>query len=216
MGKAAYPTAADLEAYLEGAGYTVTGLDLATAAEAGRLAFERSTGRKMLADALASTRGFNPPLNDASYVPIDELAVAPTAVAFQPLGGTSTPLTLDTDYQLEPPNASAIGHPYVGLRLGSPSLSPLRFTSHGAIRVTGRWGYGVTIPEDAWLAMVELGARTLMPQLQQTLVAGGVKRERQGTMEVEYFGSTGGASSGLSGGGVDVASVIRRYRRMTF
>lgn len=160
MAKSAYPDGRDVQNYLEAAGLTVSD-DLSdlldTAAESGRLDFERASGRKFIGDTAATTYYFDPPADTQGL-----LSLAPcrdmysvSSVIYYPTNGTSTTLTLNTDYWLEPFNALAEERPYeyVQFREGrwQCPLSPILRRS---IQISGKAGWAATCPDDAWEAMV--------------------------------------------------------------
>src|SRR5687767_1991754 len=160
MGKTAYPTATDVQAVLTAAGIALGTLDTTTAAAAGVTDFERRVGRKMLAPAGTLTRYYPPPTNREGYLDLGRDLAACTSVQYQPEGATAETLALDTDYWLLPLNARSDdpARPWTGIQLArrwTETPGPEQPAAlHRALRVTGRWGYDTTIPEDVWLPMV--------------------------------------------------------------
>lgn len=165
MAYTAEPTGDDLTQFMAAAGITLpTDLlpDLDGAAAAGVRSFERQTRRKFLAETADSVRRFDPPLSSDGilYLPVDYAAV--TSIEYLPLGGTATAWVADTDYVLLPSDAVAAGVPYDRLHiLAQRWYSPLVYPATGAIRITGKVGWGTEIPDDAWLAMRAIGAQHL-------------------------------------------------------
>lgn len=183
--KSTYPSAADLSAFLDGAFHTqaqldLSSFDLATAAQAGTLRFERETGRVMLATA-SSARTFDPPVGGQSMLNLgEELAEVVTVTA---QGTTQVALT---DYRLLPQNAGARGRPYNLLQLNQRFYPPIYPALWNSVVVTGYWGYSRTgIGEDAWMAMLAAGALWLLPEI-VTQVAGGAISVSEADMTESY------------------------------
>jgi hypothetical protein len=157
-----YPQAIDLSGFLESGGLTLDDEQIAVAVTAGIEAFQREAGRHMLAgrtvdnEAVAAyTRTFAPPANRTGYLDFDaDLAGAPTLVQYAPAGATAETFVVATDYRLEPLNAARDRRPYEGMVLRRRWWSPLGMDYTASIEVTGNWGYGTTLPDDAWAAML--------------------------------------------------------------
>lgn len=178
MGKSAYPTAKNLSEFLSGAGLTLTNaqeLFLPAAATAARLEFERRTDRVFLAGASAQRRT-DPPTAHVDgetilFLPWDAATI--TAVSYQPTNATAETWTEGEDYDLLPYHASTVGLPIDRLRIyGKRWLGPLTSQVRRSIYLTGTWGYGATIPEDAWLGMLNAGALQLWQQITQYTTGG--------------------------------------------
>jgi len=187
MGKSAYPTATDVQNVLTAAGVALGTLDTTTAAAAGALDFERRVGRKMLAPAGEQTRYYPPPTNREGYLDLGRDLATCSAVAYQPEGASSETLTLNTDYWLLPVNARSDNpaRPWTGIELArrwveSPGPE-MPQSLHRALRVTGRWGFDTSIPDDGWLAMVYRAVTLLAPQAGTALAAGRQEYEQTGT-----------------------------------
>lgn len=171
MGKLAYPTGAELAAYLIAAGFTaafVAALDTTTAAAAGAAQFEREADRRML--AVTQTREFDAErVSPRGFLDLRTDLAAATGVSWS----TNT-YVVGTDVRLFPLNAADDGHPYSGLTFpywrrfyptSYPLLPPL-------ITVVGSWGFGATIPEDAWIGMLAAAGLLLLPQIVQRRTGG--------------------------------------------
>lgn len=180
MPHTAYPIGSDLSAYLILAGFDaayVATLDLTNAALAGYRAFEQATGRRML--ATTQTRQFDRPRHCHLNLKADLLTVS----SF--LDGT-TALVANTDYRLEPLNAADDDLPYTrvflwrryGYSAFPVSLAP-RFT------IAGNWGYGTSIPEDAWQAMLAAASLYLLPLITQQR-SGGMEAWTEADMSERY------------------------------
>lgn len=190
-----YPTAGDLRAALQAAGLTVSSAlegQLWAMAPAGVTAFERQVNRKMLAGA-ASAQLVAPPTNHAGLLRIPDLAsldeanvaLLPT-VTYTPTGTPTTTWANGTDFLLEPVEAPSRGRPFTRIRFRRHDWrSPGLWTLQRAISITGRWGYGCLLPDDAWLAMLFLGLQSAFETSIYGLRGGLVKWTQQGVTE-EY------------------------------
>lgn len=184
MGKAAYPTGADLVAYLTAAGFATTfiaALDTTTAALAGAAQFERDADRRML--AVTQTREFDPErVGPRGFLDLRADLATATSVAYG-----SQSFIVGTDVRLMPLNAVDDGHPYNALSFGywrrfyavSYPLLPVLIT------VIGSWGFGATIPEDAWEGMLAFAGMFLFPQLVQRRTQGMIEW-READMQESY------------------------------
>jgi hypothetical protein len=177
-GRANYPTGQDILAYLEAASLVVsTALSeqLDTAAEAGRLDFEQRTDRlPFLAGGTDVTRRFDPPRGQRLWLKPD-LAVL-TSITYQPGGASAETLTLDQDFSLLPFNAVTDEQPFEAVDFtpwrGFGAWASSYPQYRGSLRITGRWGYQTTLPENAWLAILAAGSLSLLPQLSFGLTSG--------------------------------------------
>lgn len=183
MGRSQYPTGSDLEAHLTAAGFSATliaTLDLEVAAAAGASQFEREAGRRML--GVTQTRSFDPGRVGANgFLDLRADLASLTGVAWN---GTS--YAVGTDVRAFPLNAAADGLPYSGLSFGHwrrffAGYWPLPTL----IEVSGAWGYGVEIPEDAWLGMLAWAGLLLLPVIVQAQT-GGVEAWVEADMQERY------------------------------
>src|SRR4029077_16911808 len=76
------------------------------------------------------------------------------------------------DFWRRPYNAGADGKPTLALELKRRFMCPLLPAMHRSIQVTGRWGYGTGIPEDAWQAMIYRALVLLHPSAAWKLSGG--------------------------------------------
>jgi hypothetical protein len=186
VGKSAYPVDTDVEAVLTAAGLALGTLDTATAALAGRHAFELETRRIMLAPA-ATNRRFDPPELDPAGVGFLDLG-ADVAVfntlTYQPEGGSPTSLVVNRDFWLQPYNAPDKATPYTWIDLAGQHCraKPLLPADRRSLIVNGRWGYSTTIPEDAWRAMVAWSVWSLLPEEMISLTGGKVSTQVAGVI----------------------------------
>lgn len=172
MAQAAYPTQIDMSAWLQDAGFSpsaVAPLDLASAIAAGIATFESASGRKML--ATSQTREFDLPDHPRGILDLRDDLASLTSVT---VSGTGQ--VVGTDVRLLEPNAADQGRPYWGLQFARRFYPVTSYPqpSWAAIAVTGLWGYGAAIPDDAWQAMLALAGVALFPYLAQAQ-SGGVE-----------------------------------------
>lgn len=217
MGKSAYPTATDVANVLTAAGITVGTLDTTTAAAAGVTEFERRVGRKMLAPAGEQTRYFAPPTNREGYLDLRGDLATCSAVTYQPEGASAETLTLNTDYWLLPVSARSDdpARPWTGIELARRWVErpgpEMPQALHRAVRVTGRWGFDTSIPEDAWLAMVYRAVALLSPQAGTALSTGYVRYAEAG---VEKLWGEAAYLELRRTGEQWFEEAVKRYRRM--
>lgn len=193
--KSDYPSGDELRLYLEAAGFTVSDAlagTLQTAADAGRDAFERAANRKMLGDRADVARPFDPPANRDSLLSIDDLCSF-TSLRLEPYGGTVETLERDRDFWLEPVEAEARREPWTRVRFRRRWMQPLGDAWRRSVRITGRWGYGLGIPDDAYEAMIAAGLLGRQAILAQSLTGGlvsfteGNTREDYGSRPLDHW-----------------------------
>jgi hypothetical protein len=77
-------------------------------------------------------------------------------------------LTLYQDYWLEPSTAPNVGEPFTQIRFGVVQRGLPQ-----SIQVTGVWGYcSGTIPDDAWLGILNLAAAAVLAEVREGISAG--------------------------------------------
>lgn len=173
-----YPTRADLQAFLEGHGLDLAAAlvaQLAPAIDGARGDFEGDVRRVMLAPEDDATRRFDPPRtwrdNGARlFLPKDLAAL--TTVVYQPTGQTAETLTENEDYVLEPYDAPDDGYPYTCILFFRRWTQPIGPRMRRSLLVTGRWGFGTTIPGDAWLSICARGASRLFTHISHSETGG--------------------------------------------
>lgn len=202
-GGGAYPTAADLQAFLEAAGLTTTGLDLATAVQAGRQRFERETGRRML--AVTQTRTFDPPTNPTGTLNLRADLVLASSVS---VAGVALAAT---EYQFLPHNAVTDGQPFTMIRFQRRWYGPLEWSQLGTVSITGSWGFAAAIPDDAWTAMLQAAALDRLPQI-GTALSEGLISWKEADVEERYGDNPlSGLSAEWKSG---YAAAATRYRKV--
>lgn len=80
---------------------------------------------------------------------------------------TGVLFTLGRDFWLEPVNADVESKPFEFIR-----FRVQQFGSQHSIQVIGRFGYGATIPQDAWEAIRRLGASLALKDVAEGLKTG--------------------------------------------
>lgn len=188
MARTLYPTGADLAAILTQAGVVINDpAFLDGAVLAGIQAFETACSRHFLAgksienaDEGEATRLFDPPMPHEHSLwlgPFGDVTTVTSVVHQAKPDGQAQALVENRDFFLEPANNPARGLGYNRLRRGRWAS----WTWHGwdtvpwggggwmsgiqSIEITGLWGYGTTIPEDAWLSMAYGGVMWAEGQL---------------------------------------------------
>lgn len=171
----------------------------------------------MLAPVGTAQRNYDPPANAAApdagggYLDLAQDLAALTSVVYFPQGAVSGETWVENiDFWVRPYNAAADGKPFLGLELKRRFMSPLLPAMHKSIQVTGRWGYGTSIPEDAWLAMI-FRALVLMKASVQWKLSGGLVRTADTGVERLYSDDPGkGMWQEWEG---DFEAAVKRYQR---
>jgi len=191
MPRTAYPTDSDVAALAASvplpSGFAFTGMAAAAAAE-----WERRTGyRPFLGSGSGSTRVYDPPgpnrrtlsgyslLGGGRILDLESGLYGLTSLSIGV--GPSAPgtaLTLGTDFWLEPLNADQIGVPWQRVRFRAPI-----FGLESSVAVTGLFGYGSSVPEDAWQAIARLGCALGLEALVEGLRLGAVKWAEENVSE---------------------------------
>jgi hypothetical protein len=209
----AYPSGDDLAAFLSEFGVEVTNTAaLDTLAAAGVATFEAAVGRVMLAGE-ERTDTFDPPTDGLLDLSAD-LAAPPTSITYQPYTSTPQSFVIAQDYSLLPQNALARGKPIERIRLSRAWCQPYGFGQVDSIAVTGLWGYGLTIPDDAWLAMLSAGASAFFDK--GSLGGGGaIKSWKEGNSSATYAEVTAADRAALKQAFlIDTPAVIATYRKV--
>ena len=220
---AAYPTGADLLAYITSLGVLnsgqltaiTAGLTARAAAAAAR--WEREVGwLPFLATGSASTRRFDPPgPNDRGLTRGGDkrlylsgalvTSTAPVVRSGVTTASAGDLLTIEDDYFLGPENADQTGMPWRWVEFGWNRWGPPR-----SISVTGLWGWSATVPDDVWQAVLGLGARTALETT--TRISGGRSSWKEADSG-ENFGATP-LQFHLEEWGRVYAETLSNYRRI--
>jgi hypothetical protein len=176
---ATYPTASDLERFLIATGIVSTTpqspftfLDLAQSVQAAKTSFEGRIGRVILAGA-SSSRIYDPPMYPRPF-----LLLRAELAAFVSLTVNGVAKTLNTDFFMKPENADQVGRPWNAIEFTVPISGPRR-----SIVVTGQWGYGLTVSDQFWHAILCRAAYLCYPQLAAVYSKGLVSWKEDDTSE---------------------------------
>lgn len=176
--KTAYPTATDVENFIEAGGITTTSGQqafFASAALAGQQIIERRCGRVFLGSGANSTRYFEPPTTRSGRLYIEDLASLNT-VTYQPEGqATATTWVLNEDFWLEPDNYAAHGLPITSLVLRQRWPQPLATCYRRSVIISGQWGFATLaagFPDAVWFAMLAAGCLSVYGAIAQALTGG--------------------------------------------
>lgn len=208
----AYPTSAELRRHLEAAGLTVTeplaGL-LAGEVVAARRDFELAVGRRML--AVTATRTYDPPTGQNGELSFGvDLAAAPSSVT---VAGVA--YTLGADYRLLQVERDGDLRPYWGIRFRRRWAAPLAWTEEQSVSITGLWGFGEQLPEDAWSGILARAAWKLWGSAVQAETEG-LKSWREKDRGEDYSGTWERLRDqwgGADGEGGVYGAAVRNYQR---
>jgi hypothetical protein len=188
MSHSAYPTSTELSSYLVGTGLvsstvaaTLSLTDKAAAASSG---WEEATGwHPFIKDSSDVARRFDPPGPNrghgiwwprggkwvltlpAGLLTVTSIVTGYSASSTNPQAGTAQ--VVEDDYWLLPDDAPLKNRPYTQVEFATCQWGEAR-----SIRITGKWGYCETIPEDAWQAILQYGALLAAPDLAGQLTGG--------------------------------------------
>lgn len=215
MSKSATPTDDDLLVFLQSAGMLDNPLsaqqeliDLETAASAGVGEFERRTGYVPFLAGAAQTRTYRgdaiQPFCDGYWLKVNSGLLSVSAVSID--GNTQA---VGTQYTLEPADAANTGRPYTDVRFryygGNSYFS--------TISITGVFGYGLTIPDDAWRGMLIAGALEVLTESSGYLGGQRLKSyEEKGVREEFTTGTIEMAQSKME---ARLTQIVSRYKRQT-
>lgn len=198
-----YPTDAELAAFLTSSGLATTETAVKGMAAAAATEWEAETGwRPFRAADSAATYAYDAPAHgqwldlDAPFLTVTEVKVGVTLD--DPAG---TVLTLDEDYYL--PRYQA---PYERIQFAC------RFLRHPkSIRVTGRKGYCIDLPDDVYQAILARAASNASVMVQGA--AGPVRRIEQGPVKYEFDLTSGRGQADRWD--AQFARTVARYKRIT-
>ena len=190
-----YCTLAELKNALGAQTQTYLDADLEQAITAASGAIDQMCNRRFDKDSGDTTRKFLPV--SAGFCAVDDLA------SFTSLTVSSSNWTLDTDFYLEPLNATVQGLPITGIRtIGRPflftvkDLDPQTPNFDGRVSVTGTYGWPA-VPDE-----VRQACRILAVRL--------TKRLREATFGIVSFADMG---MRLPSTDPDVAALLSPYQR---
>jgi len=235
MSKTAYPYAAELGAFLYSSGL----ISAAPTAQQSQLFFdeainaavaewERETGWVPFLSGASQTRTYDPPGPSPGNVqgPVGVfygvnsvggsrklfLNAGVRSVTTVKVGVTltsaGTALTQNQDFWLRPQNATNYDRPFTYIEFGYP-----QYGSPQSITVTAPFGFGSTVPDDAWLAIMKKSAKHLVPML-QTAQFGGLLKWADADASEQYREKP--FQSLINSWDAQNAPVIGRYQRKVF
>lgn len=206
MAHSAFPTASDLSTYVSGLNLfdsselaaVLARLNLTDKAAAAAQAFQEQAGWfPFITDGSDVSRRFDPPGPNSGHggiwdvrggkwvlnlraglsgTPAPVIVMGYSASSTNPQAGTT--LVAEDDYWLLPEEAPLMSKPYTHVEFAVSMWGAPR-----SIRVTGRFGYGANVPEDAWQAVLQYGASMAWPDLAVNLSLGLLSYTEAGVTE---------------------------------
>jgi hypothetical protein len=184
------PDQHDVEAALRALGHLsieelsalILDLDLEGQAAAAVAEWEALTGFKpFLADLVDVTRYYDPPgpntrlpggRGGGYLLDLGTGLVSVTSIhtAFSATDAGDAAVS-ETNYRLRGLNASVLTSPYTHIE----SLSGHWYGLGRSIRIIGRWGYGTSVPEDAWQAIRMRAAGMVLSEIREQVTGGMVE-----------------------------------------
>lgn len=217
-----YPSSSDLKAFLVAAGLTVTSAlnnQLEAAVTGAAADLERETGRKFI--AVTETRRLDPPTNyrdgqSRLILPYDVVSLS--ALNYTPYGSTATLLVVERDYNLGPSENADKDWPYWELDIYARYgwIRPLASAYRRSLYLTGVFGFGLTVPDNVWMAVLARAGWRLYGQIAQGVTGGVTSWQSEG--EKESYGDTPLPGlligwGGKDGKGGQWGDCIRDYKR---
>ncbi|MBI1332703.1 MAG: hypothetical protein GC165_07465 [Armatimonadetes bacterium] len=167
MSHSAFPTQAEVEAFLTSVSASFGSYDCSGDLAAAIGIVERETGwLPFLMDAADVTRTFDPPMlsvqgfaspNNGLMVPLRAGLLSVTSVVVD-----STPLVQNQDFWLEP----SYRLPWSWIKFRTTYIAPPQ-----SLAITGKWGYSATVPDDLWTAVRDYAAYHALSNLQASTLA---------------------------------------------
>lgn len=194
---ASWPTVEDVRPLMDMTALVVPDSVLQASLQAGVTIFERGTGYKpYIAEGSTSDQYASPNdcLGGLLRLPVACYTVTAVRVGLSSTDTTGTLLVENEGYWLEPLGSDHVNY----IRLNALPSGGWR-----SIKVTGRKGRALTVPDDAWAAIVNYAiARG------QSLVTGGASDISQGPVSIKYGGSSAQALAEK-----ELAAAIARHKR---
>lgn len=228
MSRTAYPTKTDLGDFLYSAGLisspkTDQQSDLlyGSAVAAAVTEWERGTGWVPFLSAGDQTRSYDPPGPEQGpvgiYIGVSNvggdrrlfLKAGVRSVTSVTTGVTltnpGTLLTQNRDYWLRPSNADHSDRPFTYIEFAWP-----QWGNPQSIVVVAPFGFGATVPDDAWSAILKMAAIELIPSL-EIMLTGGQSQIRLGTDVFAFNPQVFARQTGLWQ--QQASAVMGRYKR---
>lgn len=172
MSQSAWPVITDIDDAYTSAGLTPPSDRRKTIMLAAAIdMFSRATGYNPFL-AGTQTRYFDPPgpLRSPGMLGggfVLRLSNGLVSVSSLTIAGVSK--TADTDFFLKPYNAPNDFKPYERIKFACAVYGQPK-----SIVITGAWGYGAAIPDDAWLGVLDLACAMCRPEVDMALTPGAV------------------------------------------
>lgn len=188
MGKAAWPTYTEVGQTLLDAGLvTVAPSEDSLAPHIGAAIeeWERRTGFKPFKQAASASYRYDPPDPDGILdLKAGFTAITAVAAFLTDTDETGTVLTVLTDYELLPYDATTVDRPFTRILFRRSVGSRKR-----SLKVTGTKGFDDEIPYEAWLAVMQEAAQRYVRDA--TASGGGATEIKQGPVTIKYSEGSG-------------------------
>ncbi len=184
---ASYPDGTALQDFLQPVADALritlpAGINYQSRIDSARQKFEGQIGRRIL--ATTQTRSFDPPISPRLLLDLRTDLLSVSTLTVQGVAQVA-----DTDYWLEPFDATQDGKPYRRVEFavarwgyaGSPITAALR----KCIVIAGLWGFSATVPDQGYDAILAQGAIDCYPEL-ALAVSHGLQMKREGDVEAMY------------------------------
>jgi hypothetical protein len=178
MPHSSYPSDTDIQTFVADTGITLPdNFSFAGYGAAASAGWEQRTGwQPFLKDSVATARRYNPPGSQPSNRTwsgaqygggriLNLYAGIPTEADLTSIVSNGTPLVLNTNFFMQPTNNPNIGRPYTRAEM----VVPLWGTVNSVV-VTAKWGWSAIIPEDAWQAILRIGANIAAGDLLEAIL----------------------------------------------
>lgn len=217
-----YPTAAELQAYLEAHGFTLTVGQIALCGSAITSAiadFEKRTDRRpLLAGGSDLVKQYDPPtmrLEGCSTLFLKRDLYSLTSLVYTPTNSTSTTLVEGTDFDLVPYDGGDVdeGRGVDRIRFYTHRWSePIAYSLRKSLYLTGQWGTFGVLPDDVFLALLAGGAVGMGAALTYSLSGGRLSIAEK---EIKEDFGVEPARNLISGWSAQFEQAIRNYRRFS-
>jgi hypothetical protein len=204
---AGWPTTAELTTRLTEAGITAPSTATMQAViNAGIQRFEAMTRFfPFLSTGSDETRRFTPPQSSFLKLKAGLITLTSLTTHVSPSSSGSA-LTVNEDFWLMPEDAAERGEPYRWIHF--------RSWQHGQPRslvLVGKWGFGLTVPDEAWEAVMQLALAQVL-RLSASEVSGGMSSWMENNVQESYAGGDPFSKqiAGYEAYARDVAMAFRR------
>jgi hypothetical protein len=207
MAKTSWPTSADVLAYLDtlGVSQIPQGINLDDEVAAAVLALEAYADISPFLAGEPASYDFNAPRTSrldlgSPFATITSVCVGKSATS------DGSALADQVDYWPKP-----FGGPYTSIE-----FRDIQYGEPESVCVTGRRGYSITVPLDAWNAVRDMAAAGVyrLASMGGTVALGPASRVKQGGVDIEFSGSRSAMSTDERLRAA-AEEVFKRYRRPT-